>query len=129
MHHSSSMKEGLTSASGSFLSQHPKTTCIAKEGGEWKEPTWSELPDAEIPLPPLRILLVGADNYQAKISVEKEVREMEKEFKSKYGSDAWGDSVVFPHTVFGSISDLVRDLRLYDPVVLHFACHGEESAL
>eukprot|EP00961_Rhodomonas_salina_P091153 1227099-Rhodomonas_salina.1 len=115
MHHSSSMKEGLTSASGSLPSQHPKATYIAKKGGEWIEPTWSELPDAEIPLPPLRILLVGADNDQAKISVEKEVREMEKEFKIKHGLDSWGDSVVFQHTVFGSIDHLVRDLRLYDP--------------
>eukprot|EP00961_Rhodomonas_salina_P299417 3938910-Rhodomonas_salina.13 len=97
--------------------------------GEWTEPIWSELANSEIPPPPHRILFVGSDDYHAKINVEREVREMETEFKFKRGADQWGESVIFQHTLFASKDDLVRDLRRYDPTILHFACHGEESAL
>jgi len=109
---------------------------------------WAELSNPVLPAPPYRSLFVAADSINStqlrveqekeemkqafvskKLSVEREKREMEQAFVSEYGDDRWDDSTQFLHTFWKSKSDLSRDLREYDPIILHFSCHGHKSAL
>eukprot|EP00961_Rhodomonas_salina_P078468 1054970-Rhodomonas_salina.1 len=112
-----------------LLTESQTSDAGSAEAEQWREPIWSEMADSEFPPPPHRILFVGADDEDSKLNIEREVKKMEREFVHKKGADAWGDSVVFHHTLFASKQDLVRDLRRYDPLILHFACHGAQSAL
>jgi len=98
---------------------------------EWaREPIWPDLEAPMPPSPPYYILFVGANNRGAvQLSLEKEVEEMQMHFKHEEGSRAWARNVEFKHRYFANGSDLSRDLRLYKPVILHFACHGHASAL
>jgi len=77
-----------------------------------------------------RILFVAANSINStKLKVEIEKRVMKDAFVCKYGDDRWGDSILFLHTFWKSKSDLPMDLSQYDPIILHFSCHGHKSAL
>jgi len=94
------------------------------------EPHWADLPAPQIEEPPYRILFVGANNDNtSQLNLEGEMQEIETEFLLKKGSDSWRNNVIFQHSLCTSVSDLARGLNIHDPVILHFACHGDKSAL
>jgi len=94
------------------------------------EPDWKSLSDAQLPALPHCILFVGANNlHESQLSLEKEVNHMEASFTKKRGVGYWQSHVTFRSRFFAGISELVQGLRDFDPVILHFACHGQKSAL
>jgi len=98
---------------------------------DWKvEPAWHDLPAP--PAPPERfcILLMGANNNdEAKLSLEREVETMRDAFTAEWGGDTWRGVVVFQHFLFADMQHLVKGLLDFKPIVVHFACHGHQSAL
>ena len=48
------------------------------------------------------------------------------EFK---GTEAWGDKVVFDHSLVAAPADLARFIRQHDPTILHLSLHGGEGML
>jgi len=97
---------------------------------QWQEPNWSELPVLDLPSPPYCILFVGPNNSTtAKLSLEEEFAKVRDAFSFKRGSDFWSQRVVFERLFFASKNDLVQGLLKHNPTILHFACHGQKSAL
>jgi len=91
---------------------------------------WALLPDPQFPNAPYCILVVGTNNVNSsQLCVEQERREMQLAFLSKFGGNLWADTVNFLHSCFASMSDLARNLREHDPIILHFVCHRHESVL
>ena len=117
---------GMSFTANSFSGTSFEPIDAGSAANRWTEPNWSEMPDSSFPSPPHHILFVGVDdNIAAKISVEDEVQGMYSAFMMKLGTSVWGQTVDFKHTFFSSKSDLGTNLRKYDPVILHFACHGD----
>ena len=97
---------------------------------QWQEPNWSELPVLDLPSPPYCILFVGPNNSTtAKLSLEEEFAKVRDAFSFKRGSEFWSQRVVFERLFFASKNDLVQGLLKHNPTILHFACHGQKSAL
>jgi len=94
------------------------------------QPNWSELPDLDLPSPPYCILFVGANNSAtAKLSMEEEFTKVRDAFLFRHGSDFWSQRVVFERLFFTSQNDLAQGISQNNPTILHFACHGQKSAL
>jgi len=105
------------------------------QGGETgmkstNEPDWKSMSDAQLPALPHCILFVGANNlHESQLSLEKEVNQMEASFTKKRGGGYWDHRVTFRSRFYAGIGELVQGLRDFDPVILHFACHGRKSVL
>ncbi|MGB1602146.1 MAG: hypothetical protein ACPIOQ_55980, partial [Promethearchaeia archaeon] len=94
------------------------------------EPVWESLPPPSPPATPFRILIVGASNSdEVKLSMEKELDGIRREFTSEWGGDAWRSVVTFVPHFFTDMTDLLRLLLEFRPIILHFVCHGKASAL
>jgi len=97
---------------------------------QWQEPTWSDLPDLDLPSSPYCILFVGPNNSAtAKLSLEEEFTKVRDAFSFRRGSDFWSQRVVFERLFFASKNDLAQGLLKHKPTILHFAFHGQKSAL
>ena len=100
--------------------------------GSWIEETvWANLPPPP-PTPAERycILFVGANNNdEARLSLEREVKGMRQAFTAQWGSDAWRHVVTFEILLHANMKEMVDRLLDLQPVVVHFACHGQHSAL
>jgi len=107
----------------------PSVTATASPA-QWQEPNWFELPDLDLPSPPYCILFVGPNNSAtAKLSLEEEFRKARDAFSFRRGSDFWSQRVMFERLFFASKNDLAQGLLKHNPIILHFACHGQKSAL
>jgi len=88
------------------------------------------LPGIDLPLPPYCILFVGANNSTtAELSLEEEFKKARDAFSFRSGSDFWHQRVMFERHLYGSKKELAQGLLKHKPVILHFASHGQKSAL
>jgi hypothetical protein len=117
----------LGSGAGSTsLYQSPSAHVVALTSSS----NWAALPAPLPPVAPYCILFVGANNAnETQLNLEGEMQQMENAFFQQRGRTSWGDNVIFKPSYFTSAADLSRALRLHDPAVLHFSCHGHTSAL
>ena len=99
---------------------------------QWQDPNWSELPDLYLPLPPYCILFVGTNNSataKQRMEEDSEFTKVRDAFSFRRGSDFWSQHVVFERLLVAGQTDLAQGLLKHNPTILHFACHGQKSAV
>jgi len=97
----------------------------------WKpEPDWAKLETPWPPTQPYHILFVGANNRdQDHLDVKEEGKKIQTEFWAANGSIVGEHNVILSADFSPSTSTLKTCLQKYNPVILHFACHGDDTAL
>eukprot|EP00960_Hanusia_phi_P000131 3684-Hanusia_phi.AAC.3 len=96
----------------------------------WNEPLWTTLPEPEVPVPPYRILFVGANNSNTpELSLKEEKERVRVYFERMFGQSYWENYLKTEGSVLTEPSDLASSLQSFNPHILHFACHGQRDAL
>jgi len=115
---------------GSDILRNTIAVTATTHPAQWQEPNWSKLPDLDLPSPPYCILFVGANNSAtAELSLEEEFTKARDAFSFRRGSDFWHQHVMFERQLCASKNELAQGLLKHKPAILHFAHHGQKSAL